>query len=171
MNDFEINPTEYNPYFQQYIDLAPKGSVMESFEKGANIISEFFEKLPESKLHYRYAEGKWTPLDILQHIIDTERVFNYRALYFARNPESKLEGFDENLFALNAKAGDRTRVELLEDYHAVRSTTKSLFKSFDSDMLSKLGIANGNSMSVRAMGLVICGHELHHRNIIVERYL
>lgn len=167
----QIDPIEYNPYYKKYIDLVDKVPLIEALSAGMPKTLSFFEDLPEQVLNYRYAEGKWTPKDILLHIIDTERVFSYRALYFSRDENANLAGFDENLFAKNANADSRNLDDLLNEYLAVRTASICLFKSFDDTNLMKSGIANNSKMSVRASGFVICGHELHHLNIIKERYL
>lgn len=163
--------SEYNPYYGAYLNLVKDTSLIEALNIGLKNIQSFFENLPHEKLEYRYAVGKWTPKDILQHITDTERVFAYRALYFARSNNSNLVGFDENSFAENALAITKTVDELLEEYIAVRTATICLFKNFNGNQLMSIGTANGSEMSVRAAGFIICGHEIHHCNIIKERYL
>lgn len=167
----ELNSVEYNPYYKRYIDLVAEISLSEVLSNGLSDTLAFFENLPTPKWTYRYAEDKWTPKDILLHMIDTERVFSYRALYFSRAENAELIGFDENIFAANANANQRNSEDLLKEYHAVRTATINLFESFDSKMLLQAGIANKNKMSVRAAGFIIGGHEIHHRNIIKERYL
>ncbi len=171
MTPTKIQTSEYNPYYKRYIDLVEILPLPEALAKGLESTQSFFDSLPPEKWHYRYAEGKWTPKDILQHITDTERVFAYRALYFARSSNAKLKGFDENLFAENALANNRSVESLLEEYLAVRKATICLFKHFNLNQLKQIGMANGNNMSVAALGFVICGHEIHHCNIISERYL
>lgn len=163
--------SEYNPYYKDYIDLVENINLVDALAKGLKTTLAFFEALPDDKWNYQYADGKWTPKDILLHIADTERVFAYRALYFARSNNAELKGFDENLFAENALACNITAATLLQNYLAVRNATLSLFLSFDENQLKQLGQANGSIMSVRAAGFIICGHEKHHCNIITERYL
>lgn len=171
MKSSQLIPSEYNPYYGEYIDLVKDTSLMEALINGLKNIQSFFVSLPKEKLDYRYAEGKWTPKDILQHITDTERVFAYRALYFTRSSDANLVGFDENIFAENAQALTKTLTDLLEEYIAVRTATICLFKNLNEKHLSCIGTANGSEMSVRAAGFIICGHEIHHCNIIKERYL
>jgi uncharacterized damage-inducible protein DinB len=131
----------------------------------------FFKNIPKSKLEYQYEENKWTIKEILIHIIDTERVFNYRALQFARSEITNLEGFDENEFVLNAGLNTRTIDSILEEYSIVRDASIVLFKNFSEESLKRIGKANHNSLSVRAAGFLICGHETHHKEVIEERYL
>ncbi len=170
MKRTEISTLDYNPYYQNYIDLVADVPLLEALESGFPETETFFNNLPSLKWTYRYQENKWTPKDILQHIIDTERVFCYRALYFARTENATLAGFDENIFAANAKANNKTHLSLIHEYKTVRAATISLFKGIEDAQLKNRGVANNNSMSVAAAGFIICGHEIHHRNIINERY-
>ena len=133
--------------------------------------NNFFETIPDAKLEYRYAEGKWTPKEILLHLIDTERVFAYRALQFARAKDVVIKGFDQDEFAANSNANDRTIKNLLEEYRAVRTATVILFSSFSNNTLLQMGVASDSPLSVRASGFIISGHEKHHIAILNERYL
>ena len=171
MKPTEISTSEYNSYYQNYIDLVNNVSLPEALEIGLRNTPKFFKGITEVKWNYRYAENKWTPKDILQHIIDTERVFTYRALYFSRADSANLKGFDENIFAQNANANNKSIDVLLSEYSAVRNASIHLFKNFDDTQLKRTGIANDSIMSVAAAGFIICGHEIHHQNIINERYL
>lgn len=171
MKPSEILLSEYNPYYKNYIDLVGNINLMDALVKGSETIQTFFGSLPENKWGYQYAAGKWTPRDVSLHIADTERVFAYRALYFARNSDVELKGFDDKVFAENAEANDKTVEALLQNYVAVRNASLTLFSSFNVNQLKQIGVANGNAMSVRAAGFMICGHEIHHCNIIKERYL
>lgn len=166
-----ISPAEYLPYYKQYIELVNVMPLLDALAAGMETTQNFFENLPEEIWDYRYAPGKWTPKDILQHIADTERVFAYRALYFARDKKVDIKGFDENIFAENAFAEKKSVSELLQNYVAVRNASLSLFSGFDERELKQIGMGNGSAMSVRAAGFIICGHEKHHCNIILERYL
>ena len=132
---------------------------------------DFYLTVSEDKLVYRYAEGKWTIKEIISHLIDTERIFCYRALRFARQDKTPVAGFDENDYVEASNANNRAIEELLEEYASVRAASISLFKSFsDADLLRK-GMAGSGEVSVRALGFLIIGHEKHHINVIKERYL
>jgi len=167
----DISPEEYHPYFKPYIEKVGNKSLLKSLKKGKKATISFFKKIPKEKLEYRYEEGKWTIKDILLHIVDAERAFNYRALQFARSKEAKLEGFDENEFVANAEANSRSVKSLLKEYNAVRNSTIQLYKSFSKETLKRTGTANNTSLSVRAAGFLACGHEIHHKQTIKERYL
>ncbi|MFK5983056.1 MAG: DinB family protein [Flavobacteriaceae bacterium] len=169
VTDIPLN--EYNPYFKPYIDKVGDSSLLKSLKKGRKETIKFFKKIPSSKLEYKYEDGKWTPKDILLHLIDAERAFSYRALQFARSNDADLEGFDENEFADNSNANLRSRKNLLKEYKAVRNASIVMFKSFSDETLLQMGKASESELSVRAAGFLICGHEIHHKQIINERYL
>ncbi|OAB78100.1 DinB family protein [Cochleicola gelatinilyticus] len=162
---------EYNPYYKTYINLVTEPLLTKSLSIGLLNITDFFNAIPNDKLEYRYATNKWTPKEVLLHLIDTERVFSYRALTFARSKNVELPGFDQDEFVQNSDANKYTLDELLDDYLATRTATISLFKGFNEKTLQQSGIASGSTLSVRAAGTIICGHEIHHCNIIKERYL
>jgi len=171
MKPSEITPNEYNSYFKRYVDLVDDIHLDTALSQGMNETLSFFENLPKSSETYRYAEGKWTPKEILMHIIDTERVFAYRALQFARTENANLQGFDQDIFADNAKVNDRELKDLLNEYRSVRGASIALFNSFDDTTLARGGKASGNDLTVRAAGFLICGHERHHINVINEKYI
>ena len=158
-------------FYHNYISQVPEDDLMEAFRKETSAFIEFIKSIPASKLDYRYADGKWTVKEVLQHIIDAERVFAYRALRFARKDPTFLPGFDENTFADNAKADKRDWNNLVEEFKAVRSASEYLFASFDNDQLQATGTANNNSIHVLGIGFIVVGHSLHHMRILKERYL
>ena len=166
-----IQSSEHHPYFKTYLDQLDEKPLIEALTDGAIETNQFFRDLPENKHEFRYADGKWTPKEILLHLIDAERAFTYRALYIARTDNADLEGFDENTFAANSNANDRSMADLLKEYNSVRAATISLFESFSDHTLQRTGKANGNMFSVRVAGFLTCGHEIHHRKVIRERYL
>lgn len=136
-----------------------------------NKTMEFLKSLPQPKWSYRYAPGKWSIKEVVLHMIDTERIFAYRALSFARNEQAQLPGYDENTYAIASGAEERTAESLLEEFQTVQQATYSLFKNFTDDQMDKNGIANNNNVYVRGIGFIIVGHALHHMHIIKERYL
>ncbi|OQY93597.1 MAG: hypothetical protein B6D37_10915 [Sphingobacteriales bacterium UTBCD1] len=158
-------------FYHNYINLVTENDLMEAFRKESHSIIHFFENIPSSKYDYRYAEGKWTTKEVLQHIIDAERVFIYRALTFARKDSTPLPKFDEDLFAANSKAASRIWNDLIEEFRAVRKSAEYMFGSFDAEQLENSGIASNHSNYVLGMGYILIGHALHHQNIVKERYL
>lgn len=158
-------------FYHGYIKLVKEHDLMDAFERTTPHFLHFFETLPPQKRDYRYAEGKWTVKEVLQHIIDGERVFCYRALRFARKDPTPLPGFDENLFAETAKAHLRDWHSLLEEFKAVRRATALLFASFDEEQLNASGTANNHPNYVLGIGYIIVGHAMHHVRVIEERYM
>lgn len=168
----DFNNNEFAPFYANYIEKGNTTlSIIDGLIQQSVIVVEFFKSIPSSKLNYRYLEGKWTIKDVLQHLIDTERIFAYRALRIARNDKTELPGFDENNYVIEALACNRSVSSLLEEYKMVRNSTICLFKSFSIDQMAKIGVASNCSVSVRAIGVIIQGHEKHHLEIIKERYL
>jgi uncharacterized damage-inducible protein DinB len=163
---------EYPPYAVIYIGLLPDdGLVLRHLRENLKATTDFMLSLPEEKLNFRYAEGKWTVKEILAHVADDERIYAYRALRFARNDKTELPGFEQDAYALHSRANGRTVKSLLREFAAVRRATIALFESLDDEALARSGVANGNRVTVRALAYHIAGHELRHVNIIKERYL
>jgi hypothetical protein len=165
------NPEEYAIYYANYIGLVQGNDFMPALTSSDLKFNAVVGKLSQEQASKNYAEDKWNILDIVQHIIDTEWVFAYRALRFARNDKTDLPGFDHNMYVTRAYASDRKIEQLLGDLTALRASTIRLFESFNDDTLLFSGIANGNNTSVRALGWITAGHQIHHLNIIEERYL
>ena len=168
----DVPADEYAPYYNTYLPLVEDTwTLAEELEVSVHNFIKFVQDIPMDKYDYRYAEGKWTIKDIIQHLIDSERIFAYRALRFARNDTTQLPGFDENLYAATANGAERKLQEMLTELALVRQSTIMLFKSFSEGDLLKRGIASGNLASVRALGFIIIGHQNHHIKIFKERYL
>lgn len=172
MKPTQLQPHEYAPYYTTFIStISDEYTLIEELEIALHRFIKFVQDIPMDKFDYRYAEGKWTIKDIIQHLIDCERVFSYRALRFARNDKTELPGFEEDNYASDANANKRSIMELLTELSAVRHSTIYLFKTFAEEQLLRIGIASENQMSVRALGFVIIGHQNHHQRIFEERYL
>jgi uncharacterized damage-inducible protein DinB len=161
----------YPEYFGNYISNVEGDNIAEVVDKYATGVIEFFKNIPLDKVSYRYAEGKWTLKEMLLHLIDTERIFAYRALCIARTDTTPLPGFDENLYAENSKADSRDWNELLTEFELTRKSTDILIKSFDEEQLQQQGITSNSTNTVNAICFAIYGHIVHHINIIKERYL
>ncbi len=158
-------------YFQKYIDQVPEEDLTVAFQKQFSIIRDFLHSISEEKSNYAYAPDKWTIKELLQHITDTERIFAYRSLCFARKEQASLPGFDENNYAANSNANHRTWKDLADEFLLVRKSTELLFGSFTAETLNNSGTANNNAASVNSMGFTAIGHVYHHINILKERYL
>ena len=172
MTKADLNPEEFNPYYRQYIEkLQNHIQLREGFEAGKTAIIRFFEAIPEEKANYRYASGKWSIKEVLQHLIDTERIFMYRCFCIARNDKTALPGFDQNDYIEPSGAAAKTLPALLNEYKAVRQSFISLLESLSDAHLKHTGTASGGALSARAAAFIILGHERWHINIIEERYL
>ena len=143
---------------------------MEALKNHATRAEKFFNSISEEQSLYKYAEGKWTVKEILQHVIDTERVFCYRALAIARKEIATLPSFDERKYAANSLANQRSWKELTEEFKAVRQSSVLLYYSFTNESLERSGKVSDYQMTVLAIGFTIAGHVEHHMNIIRERY-
>lgn len=158
------------PFFDRYINLIEDIDLLEGFAKYTpqHVFSDI-EKL--TRLADRvYAPGKWTVKDILQHVIDNERIMSYRALRFSRNDKTPLPGYDEALLADNTIAASRTVGDLMDEFNQLRQSTITLFKQMDQTMLTRMGNANQTQINALALGFVILGHPLHHSHVLAERY-
>jgi hypothetical protein len=162
---------DFAPYYQKYIDLVQGEHINEVIQQYAQPIKSFYNSLPESKANYAYADGKWTVKELLQHVMDTERVFAYRALCISRNDQNAFPGFDENAYVPASKASFRNLTDLQIEFSAIRHSTNLLFQSFDEEQLQLKGTASNNPVTVNALGYILFGHYLHHKNILEERYL
>jgi uncharacterized damage-inducible protein DinB len=160
----------YPPHFDKYISLVENDAMNSILEKQAEKASEYFNSMPQEKWSYKYAENKWTVKEVLQHITDTERVFSFRALAFSRKDSHTLPSFDENEYASNSNANNRTADSLIEEFLAVRKSTGSFFDGLSSDQLNYVGKASNYEMSVNAIGYMIAGHFAHHMKILKEKY-
>jgi hypothetical protein len=158
-------------FYHKYICQVQEDDVRPAISHNSETATSFFKTLPDEKWSYRYAEGKWSVKEMLQHIIDTERIFSYRSLCIARKETTALPGFEEADYAAASKADRRTKEELLTEFETVRKSIEQLYASFDEEQLASIGISNNNPISVNAIGFIIPGHMQHHINVIRERYL
>ncbi len=164
-------PGEYAPYTLDYMKLVPDdGLVLQHVETGLSTVRTVIEGIPAARLTTPCAENEWTVQEILVHIMDTERIFGYRALRIARGDFTDLPGFDQDTFVTYSGAINRTLDSILAEYATIRAATLSLFSSFDDSAFARVGFANKNPLSVRAALYIIAGHELHHLNSIRENY-
>lgn len=168
-----ISKNEYSPYFEQYLKLVlnQEKSIGYWLYRSQKDFDETLRSLPEEKGNFAYATGKWTLKELVQHIVDTERVFCYRALSFARNDSTELPGFDQDVFVDFCNANTRNYYDLLDEMEVLRKSTIRLFNSFTGEALLRKGVASHNTISVRALGYLFSGHQMHHLNIVKERYL
>ena len=163
-------PEEYFEYFGKYIALVPDEDALAALRDQLEDTLKLLRPLDETRAKHRYAPDKWSVKEVLGHLTDAERIFAYRALRIARADTTPIEGFDENAYVPPAHFDARPMDDLIEDWERVRDATLSLFSGLDEDALLRRGTANGKTISVRAIGWIIAGHERHHRGILIERY-
>ena len=158
-------------YFQRYSAQAKGEHLIEALQNASEMLWDVVARIPTGYADHRYAPGKWSIKEIFQHLIDTERVFSYRAMCFSRNEVIGLPGFDEDTYIENADTGQRELHQILREHDVVRQSTIELFNGMSDRMLLRTGVANGNRISVRAIGWTIAGHVQHHLQVIDQRYL
>nr|WP_315158506.1 DinB family protein [uncultured Flavobacterium sp.] len=171
MNSNELPVNEYSKFNATYIQAIENVELFEELEISLHSFIKFVQNIPMDKFDYSYAEGKWTIKEIIQHVIDTERIFAYRALRISRNDKTPLPGFEENYYAVNTDAKSRSIQDLLTEFSAVRHSNLLMFKSFSDEQLTRIGTASENTISVRAIGFILIGHQKHHQKVFEERYL
>ena len=158
-------------YFSTYTNKVSEDNLTDAFKNQKALVNDFFDSISEEKSNDTYAPGKWTLKELLQHIIDAERIFAYRALCIARKEKQSLPGFDENEYADNSNANSRSWKSLTTEMKLVRQMTEFLFETFSEDVLNQSGISNNNAVTVNALGFISVGHLYHHVEVIRERYL
>jgi uncharacterized damage-inducible protein DinB len=165
-------PGDYDPYYQTYLDKVPDGveDVILFLKKQGVTLMNRAKKLTDAQTEKAYAEGKWTAKEVLGHLIDTERLFAFRALWIARGEPAEQPGMDENLWAANSDAGARPLRHLWREHHVARTNHLYLLKSFDAAAAGRRGAANGAQVTVAAIPWLIAGHERHHLDVLRDRY-
>jgi DinB superfamily len=163
--------TEAAPYYFTYIDQVRGEDVLAVIEGQSEQLPKFFSSISEEKSLYRYAPGKWSIRQVLNHVTDTERSFAFRALWFARGFESPLPSYDQDIAASGARADAVSWAAHVEEFQRVRLATISLFRNMPPDAWMKTGIASDNRFTVRALAFIIAGHVAHHVAVLRDRYL
>jgi len=162
----------YPAYAEMYMKLLPADTdILQHLKDNFYQVKAFLNTLPLEKLTHRYKKDKWNIKEILVHIVDDERIYAYRALRFARNEKINLPGFDQDMYAQYSEAGKRDLDNILLEYEAVRNATITLFNGLPENSLDRMGSADNNNATPRALLWHIAGHELHHINFIKENYL
>lgn len=161
----------FAPYYGRYIERVAEDDVLAVLEEEIEPAVAMFRELTPEQLLFRYAPDKWSVQQLLGHLVDSERVFQYRALRFARADQTPLPGFEENDYVEHGDFDRRPIAGLLAEFEAVRASTLALMRSFTPAMLARSGVANGTVMGVSAFPWVIAGHQRHHLLVLRERYL
>ncbi len=163
--------SEFLPYYERYISLVPDGDVVSTLTNQIGETLALLRGLPASSSTYRYAPGKWSVSELVGHMIDSERIFTGRALRFGRNDPTPIPGFEQDDYVRNSSFDAYPLSELASELEAVRQSTVFLFRHMNEEAWTRRGIANNAEVSVRALAFIIAGHELHHREIVLTRYL
>jgi uncharacterized damage-inducible protein DinB len=166
-----LESNEYASYYSTYVDLVPEGDMISILMHQMEETEDIIKDLTEQQAHFSYGVGKWSIKEVIGHIADTERIMGYRLLSFARGEKAELPGYDDNDYVRNASFNGLSLQDLLENFQITRKSTLQLIKSLPSEAFLRRGKANGSEVSVRALVYIIAGHELHHRNLIKERYM
>ena len=161
---------EYPVFYKGYVDTV-KDDVLAELEHQIESFTTLLKGIPLEKSGFSYAEGKWTIVELLGHILDTERIMAYRALRIARNDSTPLPGFEENDYVANAHFADRSLDSMREEFEHLRKANLFLIKSFNETDFSRVGISNDKPISVKALVFIMAGHLNHHIRILKERYL
>jgi len=162
---------EYAPYYERYVSLVPEGDVVETLSGQSGETLALLRSIPEERAGYSYAPGKWTIKQLVGHVIDGERVFAYRALAIARGDRASLPGMEQDEYMEHARFDERTLAGLCEEFDHLRRANVLMMRGFDADAWARRGVASDNEVSVLALAYVIAGHELHHVQVLRERYL
>lgn len=163
--------TSIPEYYHGFIALISEEEVVTALQRGLLIYKQYIELIPNEKGDYRYADGKWSVKELLQHLVDTELIFNYRALSFARGEATHLPGYNHDEYVQQLDLSDKSLTDIGALFIALRNSTIALFQSFSKAELDRKGTANGLEVSVELIGFIAEGHMRHHLNIIQERYL
>lgn len=164
-------PDEYFEYYGTYIGEVPDGDIVDTLSRQISETVSFLGSIPESRGDFRYAPGKWSIREIIGHMSDTERVFCYRAMRFARADATPVPGFDENAYVASASFPKVSLADLTAELEHVRRSSIYFFRALDEEALSRRGTASGHEVSVRALAFITAGHETHHVNFIRSHYL
>ncbi|MCC6288832.1 MAG: DinB family protein [Chitinophagaceae bacterium] len=164
------SPSDYPPYFETYVSLVETGDIQVMLKNSLKTMDFFLQSVSFEKAAYAYAAGKWTVKEVLQHCIDSEKVFAYRAMCIARGEQQPLPGFDQDEYAANVDISKRSLESLKEEMLLARKSTVMLFEYMSDEYLSKKGIAGNNPITVLALGYILLGHWRHHEKLFREKY-
>ncbi len=162
---------EFDSYYERYISLVADGDIITQLQNQISETLNLLSKISAEKADFRYASGKWSVKELVGHIIDTERIFAYRALRIARGDKTPIEGYEQDDYVKNAKFGKYALADLAEEFALVRQSNILMFRNLPETAWYKRGIANNREISVRALAYISAGHEIYHVKILKQRYL
>jgi hypothetical protein len=163
--------TEYVPYYGKYVSLVPEGNILGVLIGQIDDTTALLLSIPEERGGFRYAPDKWSIKELVGHMIDTERIFSYRALRFARGDKTELPGYEQDDYVRGGSFDDVPLADLAAEFATVRQATVLLFMHLNGEAWTRRGTANESEVSVRALAHIIAGHELHHRSVLRDKYL
>ncbi len=164
-------PGDYSSYYEAYINLVEGNDILKILNQQSKQTQDILNSFSEHKGNYRYADGKWTVKEVVGHLLDTERIFAYRALCIARGEKKSLPGFDQNEYVKEGNFNSRELFDLNYEFRLLRESNLLLLRTFTPEMLNRRGFANESSITVYAILFIIAGHEKHHMNVLKERYM
>jgi uncharacterized damage-inducible protein DinB len=165
------NPDEHNPYYGKYLSLVPEPDFPTAMEVQTSAGLRFLRSIPPEKAGYRYAPDKWSVREVVGHVVDTERIFGFRALAFARGERAEIPGMDQDEYVRQANFDELTLPDLIAQFEAVRRASATFYGSLSAEAWLRRGTANGNMISVRALAYIVIGHERHHWGVLRASYL
>lgn len=168
---YQLNEEDYAAYYRPYMEGLPSSDILPFLELQMEDVMQFLRTIPEDKWNYAYAPGKWTIREVLGHVADSEIIFGYRALSFARGEQQSLPGYEENDYVREGRFNQLSYQEIIQIWLKSRELNLVLFESIDETGWNQTGIANGNTMKAGAVPFIIAGHVRHHMRIVKERYL
>jgi DinB family protein len=163
-------PTEYIPYYEKYISLVPEEDILRTLAEQLTEVRAFVQAIPEERGGYRYAPGKWSVREVLDHLTDVERIYGYRAFCFARGEKKPLPGVEVDDYAAESGADGLSLRQVLEEFESVRRSTLAMLRRFSEEAWLRTGTASDDPVSVRALAYILAGHVRHHLGILRERY-
>lgn len=166
----ELKENEFNHFYAAYLNMVGEEELIEALETSRDWFVNYSSELTVEKLAYAYGPNKWTIAEVLIHITDTERIFQYRAFRFSKNDQTPLPGFDHEDYVGKSESEKRTKEDIVAEFLAVREATLTMFRLMSKEKLSYIGTASDMPWSVAALGFVISGHLKHHAKILEERY-
>jgi hypothetical protein len=162
--------TEYAPFFAGYVSLVTEGEVLPVLEAQAGELRQLSAAVPAERETYRYEPGKWSLREVFGHLTDGERVFGYRAFCISRGEQASLPGFEENDYVARSGYDHQRLADLVSEFAAVREANLRFLRGLDAESWGRLGVANENPVSVRALAFIMAGHVRHHVGIVRSRY-
>lgn len=165
------NESEYAPYYQQYIDYVNESEILPVLRAQMDDLDVLLDRVPDERETHRYAEGKWSIREMIGHLIDGERVFGYRAFCIARGETQNLPGYEQDDYLRTAPYNHITLEDLLSELRLIRLGNIAMFRTLDAQSWERVGTANGNQVTARALAFIMAGHIRHHMKVLRERYL